>query len=75
MPGSGGKVIGVTAHSSGSLRPACVGVLEHALRLLWIGRPILPHVLVPVGCVKPIRDQHLKVVSSKDMRCPNIQKI
>jgi hypothetical protein len=26
--------MGVTVHSSGSLRLACVGVLEHALRLL-----------------------------------------
>ncbi len=26
--------MGVTAHSSGSLWLACVGVLEHALRLL-----------------------------------------
>ncbi len=29
---SGSEVIGVTAHSSGSLRLACVGVLGHALR-------------------------------------------
>jgi hypothetical protein len=34
MAGNGSEVIGVTAHSSGSLRLACVGVLEHALRLL-----------------------------------------
>ncbi len=33
MTGSGSEVIGVTAHSSGSLRLDCVGVLEHALRL------------------------------------------
>jgi hypothetical protein len=34
MAGNGSKVIGVTAHSSGSLRLGWVGVLEHALRLL-----------------------------------------
>jgi len=34
MAGSGSEVIGVTVHSSGSLLLACVGVLEHALRLL-----------------------------------------
>lgn len=32
--GEWAEVIGVAAHSSGSLRLACVGVLEHALRLL-----------------------------------------
>jgi hypothetical protein len=33
--------MGVTVHSSGSLRLACAGVLEHALRLLiriWVGK-------------------------------------
>ena len=34
MAGSGCEVIGVTAHSSGSLWLACVGVLEHGLHLL-----------------------------------------
>jgi hypothetical protein len=34
MAGNGSDLIGVTAHSSGSLWLACVGVLEHALRLL-----------------------------------------
>ncbi len=34
MAGSGCEVVGVTAHSSGSLRLVCIGVLEHALRLL-----------------------------------------
>jgi len=34
MAGSGSEVTGVAAHSTGSLRLACVGVLEHALRLL-----------------------------------------
>ncbi len=32
MAGSGREVIVVTAHSSESLRLACIGVLEHALR-------------------------------------------
>jgi hypothetical protein len=31
---SGSEVIGVTPHGSGSLRLNCVGVLEHALRVL-----------------------------------------
>ncbi len=34
MAGNGREVMGVTVHGSGSLRLACAGVLEHALRLL-----------------------------------------
>ena len=38
MAGSGSEVMGVTVRSSGSLRLACVGVLQHALRLLRVMR-------------------------------------
>jgi hypothetical protein len=47
MAGSGSEVIGVTAHRSGSLRLACVGVLGHALRLLLLAQQ---HGLIPT-CV------------------------
>ena len=38
MAGSGSEVMGVTLHSRGSLRLACAGALEHALRLLEVMR-------------------------------------
>ncbi len=41
MAGSGSEVIGVAAHSGGSLRLACAGVLEHALRLLDLYKYVL----------------------------------
>ena len=48
MAGNGREVMGVTVHGSGSLRLACAGVLEHALRLLNEHDHTSPYVRVDV---------------------------